>query len=390
MLPISAKFAAALAAGTLQWLTQVTVWGQATPGDAASYQQLLPAPGETISILSGSTSVDTTQPVWGTLQATLGDPGGWLTPRTLFDPLTPFGNELRVQQGIQYADGTQELIPVGVYPLTVVNPVWTGAQYTIQVQGSDRASNVGLRMLKSPFNIATGQSLGQVVESLIGSLMPNNAQLNINPAAYSVTMEATTFYQGDNPWTDAQTAAVNAGFILYFDAYGNAQLQPTPNFPGQSPAWSFGVGQGTLLRQASRVLSQSGPNGPIANDYLMVYEGTSTTYTANPPVQAEVSETNPASPFDTGGRYGDVPFFDYTSVLQGTSAATAAAQQMLTLGEGEADTLTLSTLPNPALQPYDVVTVDVPQMYIDGPYYVQALTTPFGPGTQSLTVVEVT
>jgi hypothetical protein len=391
MLPISAQFAAALSSGTFQPITQLTVWGRSVASEPASYQQLLPTPGNSITIIGGSVTLDTTQPVWRTCQATLADPGRWLVPETLFSPLTPFGNEVRISQGIQYPNGTQELIPMGVYALTAVPPLWSNANVTIPIQGSDRGSTVGLRLLRQPVNIVTGQDLGDTIESLIGGLIPNNGQLNINPLAYNVALEATTLYQGDNPWTDAQSMTQNAGFLLYFDPFGNAQLQPTPNFPSQVPVWPYNVGTGTLLKTAQRTLSQTGPSGPISNDFLTIYEGTSTTYTANPPVQAEASETNPASPFYTGGSYGDVPTFVYTAVLQGTSAATASAQQLLTLNEGEADTLTLTATANPALDAYDVFSVNVPRLYLNGNYFLQGATTPFAlGGDQSLTVVAVT
>lgn len=387
MQSISARFAATLPY-TYQLANLAVVWGQS----GGSYQQLLPAAGNVISMLSGSVTVDTTQAVRRTLTLTLADPQGWLVPQcTPTGAMSPFGGEVQVSTGITYPDGTRELIPLGIFAMTSVVPtLGPSGDLTIAVQGSDRSYTVGLRALKQPVSVATGQSVSQGIQTLIGNLMPNGARLFIAASASSVTMEATTFNMGDNPWQDAVGIANNAGYQLYFDVNGDCQCQPMPNPPTLKPVWNFVYGQGSMVTSVSRNLTQVGPDGPISNDIIVVYEGTGTAISDNPPIQAEYEDTNPQSATYVSGPYGDVPSFVYSTVAQGQAAAQAAAQQQLYQNLGQADGLTLTTLPAPMLDGYDVVTCTFPKLSVGGNYIVQAVTIPIGVGgTGSLTVNKV-
>src|SRR5512146_2193069 len=43
------------------------------------------------------------------------DPTGTLTPTTADSILTPYGTEVRPYRGVQYDDGTTEVVPLGVF-----------------------------------------------------------------------------------------------------------------------------------------------------------------------------------------------------------------------------------------------------------------------------------
>jgi hypothetical protein len=347
--------------------------------------QVLPPAGQNIAIASagGTVTVDTTQAVRRTMSITLLDPNGWLTPASASSPLSPFGNEMQLFSGITYTSGAVELIPLGIFAMTSVEPTFSGNNFTIAVQGSDRGYTVGLRTLTSPISFAAGISVASAMTTLIGGLMPNGAQLVMNSAAYSATMVATTLNMGDNPWTDAVQLAQNIGMQLYFDLYGNCQLQPVPDPTTVSASFGFNYGNGSMIQGAARNLTQQGDSGPISNDFYMIYEGTGTTASDNPPVQGRAFDNNPQSPMYIYGPFGDVPSFVYTSVLQTQTDADAAAQQLLSLSEGQADGLTLTTQPVPFLDGYDVVSVDIPKMYVNANYVIDALTIPIGLGQGS-------
>ncbi|HVC23491.1 MAG TPA: DUF5047 domain-containing protein [Candidatus Dormibacteraeota bacterium] len=381
MFPVSQRFATAIA-GTYQIAASATVWGI----QGGVYQQLLPPPGQTIKVLSGSVTTDTTQAVRRTLTMTLADPQGWLTPLSIPGaPLSPFGTEIQVSSGVTYSDGTTEQIPLGIFALTTVNPNFSGADFSIAVQGSDRGATVGLRALKQPVSVFTGQSVLSTIQTLIGSLLPNGSRLVAAPGASTALVDATTFNMADNPWADAFGVAQNAGLQLYFDVPGNAQLQPVPDPSTQGSSWSFVYGPGSMILGASRTLTQVG----VWNDFIVIYEGTGTTASSNPPIQGVYQDTNPLSATNVNGPLGDVPAFVYTAVLQGQAAANAAAKQLLLQSLGTADGLALTTMPVPMLDGYDVVTVVIPKLGISSNYVVQAVTTPIGMGSASLTLRKV-
>jgi len=392
--PISQNFQAALGSGTFAQICQVQIWGRSNPTDPTTFQRLLPPSGTgpdgnpySIAVLQGSVNLDTTQPIFRTLNMSLIDQWGWLMPESPTSPLSAFGNEAWIYSGIEYSNGVQELIPMGKFSITSVIPTWTGGQTTISVQGSDRGYTVGLQALQNPINFNAGTTVASATQTLIGSIIPNGGQLVISPAAYAATLAATTLNQGDNPFTDAATMAGNSGLLLHFDVFGNCQLGLAPQLSGQNPSFTFNTGQGGVLLSAQRPMSQIGPSGPIANNFLMVYEGTSTTSTTNPPVVGQAQDINPASPTYINGPYGIVTQFVYTSVAQGQQSANQAAQLLLDLSIGEADGLLLTTTPNPALDSYDVLQANIPELYVNGTYFLTAATTPFTLGSsQSLTL----
>src|SRR4051812_5800069 len=63
----------------------------------------------------GSVSVDRAQAIPRTCTVTIPDPG--LIPRTPADQLATYGARLRISRGVDYGDGSQELVPLGVFRL---------------------------------------------------------------------------------------------------------------------------------------------------------------------------------------------------------------------------------------------------------------------------------
>lgn len=406
MLPISARFQGALESGTFQAVALSQVYGRTAPTDPTSFGVLLPPPGNvpgtnspyTIPVLSGSVVVDTTQPVRSTVSLTLVDQYGWLTPATLFSPLSPLGNEIWVWSGMQYPDGTQELIPAGVFAITQVSLTYTGTDNTIMVSGSDRGYTVGLRLLQTPTTLAAGSTLASALSQLVTPNLPNGAQLFMDPSCSTITLASTSLSQGDNPWSDAVTLCANAGLQCYFDVNGNCVVTPVPDPSTQSSVWTYAQTPGGLLLAVTRNLSQqattsgslggsSGAStGTVSNAFYMIYQGTQTTSSGTPPIVGSALDQNPQSPMFVGGPYGLVPQFVYTGVLQGQDAADAAAAQLLAQSEGQVDSVTVTCTSNPALQGLDVVTVDVPAINLGANYVVSGYTTPLGLGPQTLTL----
>jgi phage protein D len=91
----------------------------------------------------------------------------------------------------------------------------------------------------------------------------------------------------------------------------------------------------------------------VSNDFTVFSQSAA----VNPPIRAEAADTNAASPTYVDGTFGDIPTFLSSSTLTDMAGAEAAAQAQLLLSLGQVDTLTVSTLPNPAVEVDDVFTV---------------------------------
>jgi len=61
--------------------------------------------------------------------------------------LLPYNREVKIYRGVQYQDGTEELVPLGVFQLTTVEVSDSPQGVKIAVQGSDRS----LRVAKAKF-----------------------------------------------------------------------------------------------------------------------------------------------------------------------------------------------------------------------------------------------
>src|SRR5580698_9828122 len=60
-------------------------------------------------------------------QVKMVDPTGSITPSDPSEPLFPDGAEIQIFHGIQYPDGTQEVVSLGVFLIEEVD-VWSGQQ----------------------------------------------------------------------------------------------------------------------------------------------------------------------------------------------------------------------------------------------------------------------
>ena len=99
-----------------------------------------------------------------------------------------------------------------------------------------------------------------------------------------------------------------------------------------------------------------------------------------PPVWDVVTDNNPQSKTYWGGPFGHVPKFYSNPNFTTKAQCTATATNMLAEATAENCNLDFTMLPNPALEPGDIVEL----VRLDGKienHVVDAMTIPFGLGT---------
>ncbi|MFZ4770640.1 MAG: DUF5047 domain-containing protein, partial [Ferruginibacter sp.] len=102
----------------------------------------------TASPISGEVTIDNRRSIRRQCSLEFIDTDGTLVPlNNRSSVLLPYNRELRVYRGIQFPDGTEELVPLGVFILTTVDITDTAQGVKISVQGSDRS----LRIMKAKF-----------------------------------------------------------------------------------------------------------------------------------------------------------------------------------------------------------------------------------------------
>jgi hypothetical protein len=123
-----------------------------------------------INISEGTVQVDARSAVRRTCEITLVTDRETtnLVPDNDFDLLTPFGNELRLYRGVQYSDGTEEYVPLGVFVIIEVAISDTNDGVKIQLKGEDKSIRISRAKFTSPYQMAAG-----TLESSLTALLQN-------------------------------------------------------------------------------------------------------------------------------------------------------------------------------------------------------------------------
>ena len=195
-----------------------------------------------------------------------------------------------------------------------------------------------------------------------------------------------TFDEQDDPWEKAQDMAAKIGYECYFDVDGILQIVPilAPS-PASPIAFDYSEGaQATILGISRRASNEQGFNGVIM---------TGASSTNGTPPRGEAWDTDPSSAtysgYDAGTKtfgpspYGAVPKFVSSSLLTTSAQCAAAAQAELLNTIGRHEIIQFDTLPNPAHEPRDLVTVKRAKAKIDAVYELQSFNVPLRLGTMT-------
>lgn len=318
---------------------------------------------ETLDITGGSVPVDRGQSVRRTCSVTIDDTS--LIPRTAADKLSVYGSRLRISRGVQYADGSTELVPLGVFRLDSVEGDVDEGPVTLAGKGLEAI--VQDDKFTAPYR-ASGTAVGAVT-ALIQRSIPDAAV--VNRATDAAIGPRTWDIEGD-PWAAVQECATAIGAEVYADADGVFIISELPDLLTAIPVWTVAAGEGGAYIRASRGMNVDG----VTNGWLARGENTET---GAGPVSALVTDDDPASPTYWAGPFGHRPAFYTSSTLTTVNAATSAATLKLRASRAPNATGDFSSLPNPALEPGDVLRV----IYPDGTgelHQVQSLSVPLDEG----------
>ncbi|WP_327222974.1 DUF5047 domain-containing protein [Streptomyces platensis] len=318
---------------------------------------------ETLAITGGSVTVDRGQAIRRTCSVTITDTS--LIPRTASDKLSVYGSRLRISRGAQFADGSTELVPLGVFRLDSVDGDADEGPVTLAGKGLEAI--VQDDKFTSPYRVS-GTAVGAVT-ALIQRSIPDAAV--VNRATDAAIGPRTWDVEGD-PWAAVQECATAIGAECYADADGVFIISELPDLLTVAPEWTVAAGEGGAYIKASRGMNSDG----VTNGWLARGENTET---GTAPVSALVTDDDPTSPTYWAGPFGHRPAFYTSSTLTSVGAATSAATLKLRASKAPNATGDLSSLPNPALEPGDVLRV----IYPDGTgelHQVQSFSVPLDEG----------
>lgn len=296
--------------------------------------------GTFFGINSGDITFDVNSDVNGTVDIT--------TDISWDSAPTPYGTEMFIERGVQYANGTSEYVGLGYFR---INTVEQTTKNLVRIGGEDRMSNIRDGRPVNPIQFGAGTSVASVIDFLVQDVMPG--MTTIYDASWPGGTAYTTNLVTDQICSDDRLAFIQSlvtsyGKVCYFD-YAGRFVVKTPPDPMSQPVFLINAGANGVLVEATRSISRDGVyNGVVARGEPVG---------ELPPVQAVVVDTNPKSPTLWGGSFGKVPRFFTSSFMTTASQCLAAAQGLLTGSTGLPYSVSLGMVPNPALEAYDVLQV---------------------------------
>ncbi len=247
----------------------------------------------------------------------------------------------------------------------------TGGGTSIKIHVVDLSGAIKRNAWAMPYTVPAGLNYGAAAQAMVLNRLPSQTQFAISSTSHVTPLLVYGMQQGGDPWQDIQDLATAIGFEAFFDPRGVFVFRPVPNPNVGDPVWVFDEDLVQLVSEASRQLS----NDQTFNHVIVSGQATSS---ANP-VTAEAFDNNPSSPTYILGPYGEVTERLTFSTITTQAQAQAAANALLLNSLGGADTVTITVVPQPALEPGDIVKVHISDVNVDGNYMINSMTTSMSP-----------
>ena len=321
-----------------------------------------------LEIDTGKVSVSTTNLIRRTCEVhlTTDRTTANLVPDDGFDFLAPFGNQLRVYRGIQFTDGTEEYIPLGVFVITEVQVSDTNDGVSMTIRGEDKSIIVSRNKWTSAYQMTSG-----TLEASLTNLLQNRyPDIETNFPTTNVTINQVILGADSNvdPWKDAVMIAQLVGYDLFFDVRGIATMRQFPTLDAASVVATYEEGNGTTITSLDRNISTK----ETYNGVIYTVEGSQITT----PVRVEVWDEDTTSPTYRYGVFGSVPTFITTNLISTSVEAIKAATLLLNTYIGQQEQIQFQSVVDPSLDVNDVIYVKSEGSKVDRTVIIDTIDVP--------------
>lgn len=302
--------------------------------------------GTEIAIEGGDVTSSATALVRSTLSLTTTE--SW--PVLTADLLAPFGNELYIERGIAYGNGQREWVGQGYFRIDTPEQDET-PDGPVTIAAQDRMAGIVDARFLAPRQFASSLTRGALVTTLITEVYPAATISWDDTAVRDGTVGRTITAELDRAAT-LRDFITSLGKVGYWRYDGVFRIATPPAVTGAA-SWTIDAGKDGVLVEMSRGLTREG----VYNAVVATGEAGDTTA----PARAVAYNLDPTSPTYYRGAFGPVPTFYsspfITTYTQALTAATGLLRQQL----GLPYQVELSSIANPALEPYDVIAVKYPR-----------------------------
>jgi hypothetical protein len=323
------------------------------------------------SPISGEVTIDSRRSVRRQCSLEFVDTDGTLVPKNNRSAVfLPYNREIKIFRGVQYQDGTEELVPLGVFQITTVEISDSPAGVKINIQGSDRSLRISkAKWTSHDFYISDATPKETAITQILKDRYPD-VKVDF-PATNQVTsLIYPTLDQSSDPWKESLKIAESAGMDLYFDENGTARMRPIPDPDLGKALVEYSDGEESVLTQLGRNLSTDESYNHV------IYTGEGTNLTIG--VIGEAKDDNPSSPTYVP-TYGSVPLFKSSPNILTVAEAVEAARAELKKVIGASEKITWDQIVNPAHDVYDLVKIVRSPSGVNATLMLDAITIPLAP-----------
>lgn len=308
--------------------------------------QVTASDGTVLAIQDGAVEMDATRNITRTATLTL-TPTDTLTTIGVFNLVMTPDIEITIRRGL-IINGTPEYATLGVFSTDT-------AEFSLDVEGaiswtgSDRSKKISRARFTDPYTIKKNVTLASAGTALLQSRYAStitNFSAILDTIDHQIVFDAG---EGSDPWASARKLFGDLGYDLHFDGDGIATAVTVPDPAFADAVFDFGAGETNLMLDGTI----AGTLERTYNGVIATGEGTGNTT----PARAVVWDTDTNSPTYYQGGYGQVPFFYSSPQLTSVTKCTTAARTILARVKGRASQLAWTAVPNPALEPLDVVSL---------------------------------
>ena len=324
----------------------------------------------TLQPIGGEVTVDSRRAIRRQCSLEFVDEDGTLTPANYDAVLAPFNRELRIFRGVRLADGTDEMVPLGVFIITSVNVEDRIDGIKISVEGSDRSLRIArAKWSDNRFWIDSGTAKETAIRNILIDRW-SSVQTAFPATGQTTTILYPTLDQNSDPWRKAQEIAQSAAMDLYFDELGICRMRPIPDPDTGTPIITYADGEEAVLISLSKNLSTD----ESANGVIYTGEGTNLAIG----IIGSAWDMNPASP-TYRPVYGDQPVFLSSPTILTTAEAQAAAEAELRKRIGATEKISWGQIVNPAHDVFDLIAIEREPSKVDAVLMVDSLSIPLKP-----------
>ncbi|HVQ96139.1 MAG TPA: DUF5047 domain-containing protein [Mycobacteriales bacterium] len=288
-------------------------------------------------------------------------PGRPVWPAVPGDNFAPYGSTLLVEAGVEFGGGSVEYVQLGHYRIDDMDQ---GDEPTGPIRVTCRdlmAFLIDSRMVYEQ-SFPAGTTMQTVFESLVivdplygWRGMPlgfTPADLDLDPTFATLTLATSHTTDGER-FAFLDDLVRSRGYIWYWDQFGKLKVTTAPD--PATPVTSIAAGAGGTLLRAGRRLTREGAYSIVRVDSADVSATAMVRYVKD---NTEGFETFGADHSPTNEyTFGFVPLYYSSPFVTNDAQAQTAAESRYAAVKGIPYRRTLTTVPNPALEPYDPVIV---------------------------------